>query len=385
MAFNVMDMITGALTPDNIGAVADALGMDNNLVAKGLGAAMPAVLAGVLGSASKPEGQAMLGEALDAADPGLMDNLGGLLSDGGSASMIATGSKLLSGFMGDSSLGQLAGALGSSLGAPKESTGSLLGLAAPMLMGMLAGKKKSEGMDVGGLVSSLLGQKELIANAIPEDVTKELAGTGAFGGLLDSVGGGAADAISEAAEAASDVASAAAATAERAADTAVKAAADTGQAVAESSSSWLKWVIIAAVILGLLYFLSNMLGKGDADTADRAATVSAQDLMVGGVNLGDLTQGLIGDLGDTLAGITDVSSARAALSDLDSIGEQLGTIEQAVAGLTPAGKSALGNMVAGAMPAISEAADRLLGDSSIAAVIKPSLDSLMSRMAKLAG
>ena len=100
MAFNVMDMITGALTPENIGTVADALGMDNNLVAKGLGAAMPAVLAGVLGAASKPEGQAMLGEALDAADPSLLDNLGGLLSGGGSASMIATGSKLLSGFMG---------------------------------------------------------------------------------------------------------------------------------------------------------------------------------------------------------------------------------------------------------------------------------------------
>jgi hypothetical protein len=361
--------------------VADALGMDNNLVAKGLGAAMPAVLAGVLGAASKPEGQAMLGEALDAADPSLLDNLGGLLSGGGSASMIATGSKLLSGFMGDSSLGQLAGALGSSLGAPKESTGSLLGLAAPMLMGMLAGKKKSEGMDVGGLVSSLMGQKELIAKAIPDDVTRELAGTGAFGGLLDSVGGGAAEAVSEAAEAA---ASAAAASAERAADTAVKAAADTSQAVAESSSSWLKWIIIAAVILGLLYFLSGMLGK-DSGTADRASAVSAEDFMVGGVNVGDLTEGLVGDLGDTLAGITDVQSARAALSDLDNIGQQLGTIEQAIAGLTPAGKSALGNMVKGAMPAISEAADRLLGDSSIAAVIKPSLDSLMSRLANLAG
>ncbi len=373
MAFNVMDMISGALTPDNIGAVADALGMDNNLVAKGLGAAIPAVLAGVLGSASKPEGQAMLGEALDAADPSLLDNLGGLLSGGGSASMIATGSKLLSGFLGDSTLGQLAGALGSSLGAPKESTGSLLGLAAPMLMGMLAGKKKSEGMDIGGLVSSLMGQKEQIAKAIPDDVTKELAGTGAFGGLLDSLGDGAAEA-----------ASAAAASAERAADTAVKAAADTSHAVAESSSSWLKWVIIAAVILGLLYFLSGMLGK-DSGTADRAATVSTQDLMVGGVNLGDLTQGLVGDLGDTLAGITDVTSARAALSDLDSIGQQLDTIEQAIVGLTPAGKSALGNMVKGAMPAISEAADRLLGDRSIAPIIKPSLDNLMSRMANLAG
>lgn len=369
MAFNVMDMITGALTPDNIGAVAGALGMDNDMVAKGLGAAMPAVLAGVLGSASKPEGREALGSALDAADTGLLDNLGGLLSGGGSASMIASGSKLLSGFMGDSNLGKLAGALGSSLGAPKASTGSLLGLAAPMMMSMLAGKKKSEGMDVGGLVSSLMGQKEQIAKAIPDDVTKELAGSGVFDDLLGSVGG---------------TATAAAASASKAADSTIRAAANTGHEVAEKSSSWLKWLIIAAVILGLLYFLSGMLGK-DTATPERAAAVSAQDLSVGGVNLGDLTQGLVGDLGDAMSGITDVASARAALSDLDGIGEKLSAVEQAVSALSPAGKSALANMVQGAMPAISEAADRLLGDSSIAPIVRPTLDNLMGRLADLAG
>ena len=258
MAFNVMDMITGALTPDNIGAVANAMGMDNDLVAKGLGAAMPAVLAGVLGSASSPEGQAKLDSALNEADPGILDNLGGLLGGGGSAEMIASGSKMLSAFMGDSSLGQLAGALGSSLGAPKESSGSLLGLAAPMVMGMLAGTKKSEGMDIGGLVSSLMGQKELIGSAIPDDMTKQLSGSGIFDDLLGSVGGSTVEAVAEAvsdaasgaASGATAAASAAAETVEKAASTTAQAAADTVDAAAGSSSSLLKWVIIAAIVLG---------------------------------------------------------------------------------------------------------------------------------------
>jgi hypothetical protein len=280
MAFNVMDMITGALTPDNIGAVANAMGMDNDLVAKGLGAAMPAILAAVLGSASSPEGQAKLDSALNEADPGILDNLGGLLGDGGSAAMIASGSKMLSSFMGDSSLGQLAGALGSSLGAPKESSGSLLGLAAPMVMGMLAGKKQSEGMDIGGLVSSLMGQKELIGSAIPDDITKELSGSGIFDDLLGSAGGSAIEAVAEAvsdaasgaASGAAAAASAAAETVEKAADTTAQAAADTAEAA--GSSSLLKWIVIAAIVLGAVYFLMGKRSE-EAAQADPAAAITA--------------------------------------------------------------------------------------------------------------
>ena len=282
MAFNVMDMITGALTPDNIGAVANAMGMDNDLVAKGLGAAMPAVLAGVLGSASSPEGQAKLDSALNEADPGILDNLGGLLGGGGSAEMIASGSKMLSAFMGDSSLGQLAGALGSSLGAPKESSGSLLGLAAPMVMGMLAGTKKSEGMDIGGLVSSLMGQKELIGSAIPDDMTKQLSGSGIFDDLLGSVGGSTVEAVAEAvsdaasgaASGATAAASAAAETVEKAASTTAQAAADTVDAAAGSSSSLLKWVVIAAIVLGAVYYFMGKKSE-EAAQADPAAAITA--------------------------------------------------------------------------------------------------------------
>ncbi len=99
MAFNVMDMIQGSLTPDNIGAVAGALGLKNETVKKGLGAAMPAVLAGVLGAAKEPAGRQALDSALDSADTDLLGNLGSLLSGGNSSSLIATGSKLLSSFI----------------------------------------------------------------------------------------------------------------------------------------------------------------------------------------------------------------------------------------------------------------------------------------------
>lgn len=364
MAFNVMDMIQGSLTPENIGAVAGALGMESETVKKGLGAAMPAVLAGVLGAAKEPAGRQALDSALGSANTDLMGNLGGLLAGGNSSSLIATGSKLLSGFMGDNKLGALGGALASSLGVSKESSGSLMALATPMLMSMLAGKKQSEGLDVGGLVGQLMGQKDLIAKAIPDDISSQLKGSGIFDDLMGSAGA-----------AASATAASAGAT--------MRTAADTSQQVAEKSSSWLRWVIIAAVILAILYFVSGMLGK-DEGTADRASMVSAQDLTVGGVNLGNSVKGLFGDLGDSLGSITDVASAQAALPDLNGIQDQLGTLERAVDSLPPAGRSALSSMVDASLPSVSRTADQLIGDSAIAPIVKPTLDNILGRLSALA-
>jgi hypothetical protein len=149
-----------------------------------------------------------------------------------------------------------------------------------MVMGMLAGKKQSEGMDIGGLVSSLMGQKELIGSAIPDDITKELSGSGIFDDLLGSAGGSAVEAVAEAvsdaasgaASGAAAAASAAAETVEKAADTTAQAAADTAEAA--GSSSLLKWIVIAAIVLGAVYFLMGKKSE-EAAQADPAAAVTA--------------------------------------------------------------------------------------------------------------
>lgn len=360
MAFNVMDMIQGSLTSENIGAIAGALGMDNDTIAKGLGAAMPAVLGGLLGAAKTPQGRQTLDSALESADTDMLGNLGNLLSGDGSSSMISLGSKLLTDFMGDNNSGALGGALASGLGISKESSGSLLGLAAPMVMSMLAGKKKSEGLDTGSLINGLMEQKGLIAKMIPDGIGKQLAGSGILDDIMGDTGAAAASASAS-----------------------LQSAANVAQDTAEKSGSLMRWVIIAAVVLGALYFLSNMLG-GDR-SGDRTSMVAADELTVAGVNLGDAVKGIFDGLGNTLGSITDASSARAALPDLDKIQDQLGTVERAAATLSPAGKSALAGAVEAAMPGLERTADRLLGDSAIAPVVKPALDSIMQKLSALAG
>ncbi len=352
MAFNVLDLIQGSLTSDNIAAVAGALGMEKESAKKGLGAALPVVLAGVMGAAKTPQGRQTFDSALASADTNMLGNLGGLLSGGGGSSIIAAGSRLLSGFLGENKMGALGGALASGLGISRESSGSLLGVAAPILMSLLAGKKKSEGLDTGGLINALLGQKDAISKAIPTAISNQLKGSGILDGLAGE------------------------------ARASVQSTTHVAQQTAEKSGSWLRWVIGILVVLAILYFLSGLFG-GDKPS-DRASMVGSAELMVGGVDLGKSLQNIYGDLGSALTSITDTASARAALPDLSRIQEQLGTVERAAGSLSPAGRSALANMIEASTPTVKRAVDSLLGDSSIAPIVKPAIDDIIARLTALA-
>ena len=65
MAFNIMDMITDQITPDNVGMLSKFLGEDSSLITKGISAAAPLLLGSLLGSTSKPEGVSAFNQALD--------------------------------------------------------------------------------------------------------------------------------------------------------------------------------------------------------------------------------------------------------------------------------------------------------------------------------
>jgi hypothetical protein len=364
MAFNIIDMIQSSLTSENVGAIAGSLGMGSDTVQKGLGAAIPAVLAGVLGSARHPAGRQTLDTALESADTGLLDKLSGMLYGGGGSSLIAAGSTLLASFLGESKLGTLTGALASHFGVSGESGKSLLGLAAPMLMSMLAGKKKSEGLDTGGLLGKLMGQKDLIAKAIPEGISSQLKGSGILDDLMGDTGAGV-----------QSVSTAARSTAQSAVSAPPPAA---------KKSSLLRWVIGALIVLAILYFLSVMLGK--RDSGERTSlTAPAQELTVGGVNLADTVQTVFGDLGRTLNSITDAASARAALPQLDGIQENLKKLENAAGGLSPSARSTLAGLINTSLPEVRQTADRLLTDGAIGPIVKPALDSILGRLSSLAG
>jgi hypothetical protein len=126
------------------------------------------------------------------------------------------------------------------------------------------------------------------------------------------------------------------------------------------------------------------MGGGSAPTTD-TATAAADALVVDGVNLGDSLTGVLGNLTTTLAGVTDAASATAAATALSEADTALGSIGTAAGSLSAEGKSALGALVAAALPALRTSIDGLIGNEAISAVLKPTLDSILAKLTTLAG
>ena len=81
-------------------------------------------------------------------------------------------------------------------------------------------------------------------------------------------------------------------------------------------------------------------------------------------------------LGKALDGVTDEATARTAAPALAAIKDDLAGLKSSIGALSAEGRSMVQGIVATALPAIKAASDRLVGDSGIAAVLKPTLDEI---------
>jgi OmpA-OmpF porin, OOP family len=182
MSTNIIQMLMGLLGQDKIGAIAGMLGESPDAVGKGLGGAIPAILGGLIGKSESAGGaDAIIGAMRDnKIDGGLLDNLGGLLGSGAQANQLMTsGGGMLSGLLGNKA-GLLGTALSAFSGLKGGSATSLMGLAAPLVMGAI-GKSLPGGVNASSLMSLLGGQKEHVKAALPAPLAGVL-GLGDLGG-----------------------------------------------------------------------------------------------------------------------------------------------------------------------------------------------------------
>ncbi len=172
---NLVSLIMKFLTPDMIGKIATALGLDQVRWSRRASAPpFPAILAGLAGAAGKPGGADMLSNAIGKQDSGLLGSLAGMLGGGGQTDLVSNGGNVLGSLLGgNSAVGGLAGAVGkfSGLG---NGAGSLLGLLAPVVLGTLGQQQKASGLDAGGLAKLLGGQKDNIAAAMPPGLRRRV-------------------------------------------------------------------------------------------------------------------------------------------------------------------------------------------------------------------
>src|SRR6516164_8094709 len=365
MATNLVSLVMQFLTPEIIGRVATALGLDRTLVQSAINAAVPGLLAGLGGVATQPGGAQKLAEAAK-QETGTLGKFADMLGGGGQSTFIERGSQLLASLLGAQDQSALTSAIGQFAGLGQGKSGSLLGMLAPIVMGTIAEQQSPRGLEASGIANLFASQKDNIAAALPADFGKLLGGTD----LLNSLGGAARSAVSAGTQPA------------RAAGAAFNAAGNVAQragAAASTSYNWLYWFIpIVAIAALLVYFLT----KPAEQVAQQGATMT-QNLMVGGVDVSKQVTDSIANLRSTLGGVTDAASAEAALPKLRDITSQIDQVDGLIGKMTPEQRKLVAGIVSPLAPTLNQLFDKMLAIPGVSDVLKPTIDLLRSKLALL--
>jgi sporulation protein YlmC with PRC-barrel domain len=165
MTDNLVSAISRFLTPDLIGKLASASGLDRGTTQSAVGAGVPAILSSLADLAAKPGGARQLADAIAEQPAGMLSNLAQTL---GSPSMSAErGSSLLSSLLGGGVLNTLISTLSRFVGIGEGSTRTLMGLLAPVVLGVLGREQRAAGLETGGLARMLMGQRDQFTAAMP--------------------------------------------------------------------------------------------------------------------------------------------------------------------------------------------------------------------------
>src|ERR1044071_1930305 len=100
MATNLVSLVMNFLTPDMIGRIASALGLDRNDTSTAVNAGVPALLAALVGATTKPGGPQKIADAAK-QEMGTLDKFASMLGSAGASSVTDRGSNILPSLLGD--------------------------------------------------------------------------------------------------------------------------------------------------------------------------------------------------------------------------------------------------------------------------------------------
>ncbi len=165
MDTNLLKSLSGYLSPELISEASSLLGESNSGVTKALSGPMPTLLSGMLNNANNPS--VMDGIFGLVSDKGfdstkVLSSLPSLLSKSGNAAALGAGTNMLNLLFGNKQSG-LFDLISSFAGVKSSSTSKLMGMAAPMVLGMIG----KSGLNAGSLIKLLTSQKDVIHSALP--------------------------------------------------------------------------------------------------------------------------------------------------------------------------------------------------------------------------
>ena len=245
MATNLISLVMQFLTPDMIGRIATALGLDRNIAQSAIGAVVPALLAGFSKTATQPGGAQKLADAAG-QEARTLGNLASELAAGGQSALFEKGSRMLLSLVGGANQNALREAITTFTELSQGAIGSLLGLLAPIVMGAIAQHQGTRrGLDANAIANLFVSQKDNIAAALPSGFASLLGGTN----LLNSLADGARTTTAASSEA----------TREASATRLVATARQHSTGAASAWSNWRYWLLAIAVVAAsvVIYFAAT--------------------------------------------------------------------------------------------------------------------------------
>lgn len=344
---------------DLINKIASVLGIGEEQAGKAVSAAVPSILAGLAGAASKPGGASGIANAVSQLDPSQFDNAASHVAGGAEAA--EQGGNLLGSILGGAGMGQLGSVLSRFTGINEGAIGKLLGLLGPIVLGAIG--KNSKGLDAGSIGGLLAGQKDNIAAALPGGLGKMLGS--AIPGL-SGVLGSASDAVGSAAP------------------TPANKAMNAPKEVQASGSSAMKWLIPALLVVAAILFLPKMLRKASdtaevaKDQADGMVSATTESTKI----ISDAS-GLIKDATTNIASIKDEATATAAVPKLQDITTKLGGLTNLVAGLPAPLQKTVADALRPWVGKLRDVAQPVLALPIVGPRVKPTVDALLLQLDKL--
>lgn len=173
---DVLGLIKDKLTDSVIEKVSNFLGEHPENIGTALNGAVPIVLGGIMRNASNEE---ETGKVMDVLKDGghtgeILDDLPNLLGNFDKTQLLITiGSNIFNHFVGSKG-NSIVEKISNLTGIRKTSASSLVGLAAPLVLGALGKVVNKEGLGVAGLTKLLADQRESVFGALPPAIANQL-------------------------------------------------------------------------------------------------------------------------------------------------------------------------------------------------------------------
>lgn len=373
MATDLIASIQRVVTPDLIGRIASGLGVDKGDVAQAASAAIPAILAGLVGVADKPDGAQKIANVLQQS-PVTVEEVSSSFSGSEQQSIADHGASMLSALLGGGTSKSLATAIGEYAGLGQGAGKSILGLLAPLVLGVLGQRQRAAGLDAGGIANLLTSQKGAIADALPLGFAEHLSGSG----VLDAIGAN----WRGTSAAAADAANRARAAGRGAYQTLNAAPASSGSGL----SSWAIAALALAAIAGGVWLFSGSQSEEVAmdDTAQQ--TQEGRAVSTPQATMASITQQTTSSLAGLRTALQDIAlggSTEAVMPRLKSAAVEIDKLRAQAAQLPEDGKKRVAVLVTGSMPAINALIDKVLADPEKAESLRPVIEQIRARLQSL--